>query len=104
MEFSDFSLIYEFKSVYKSGSLHAGCFLNEEKNIYILTGNKLYYKLKLAPIKLYDLNGNKIKEIKDSKDSTFFLSTYYDDNVNTKYIIAGFSEYAKAYDYKKNII
>jgi hypothetical protein len=95
--FSDFSLIYEFKSVYKSGSLTAACFLNEDQNIYILTGNKLFNKPKFVPIKLYDLNGKKIKDIKDSKDNIFFISTYYDDKLNTKYIIAGFTDYVKAF-------
>ena len=59
--FSDFSLIYEFKKVYKRGSLHAGCFLNDDQHIYILTGNRRFNGTRFSPIKLYDLNGNKIK-------------------------------------------
>jgi len=100
--FSDFSLIYEFKKIYNKGGLQAGCFLNEDQNIYILTGNYLIKGKNSSPIKLYDLNGNKIKDIEDSTESTFFLSIYYDENINKKFIIAGFTKYIKAYDYKKN--
>ena len=102
--FSDFSLIYEFKKIYTKGSLHAGCFLNEDQHIYILTGNHRFNGKKAAPIKVYDLNGNKIKDIKDSNDNSFFISIYYDDNLNKKFILAGFPEYVKAYDYKKNMV
>ena len=33
--FSNFSLIYELKKMYNKGGLQAGCFLNEDQNIYI---------------------------------------------------------------------
>ena len=33
---------------------------------------------KPSPIKVFDLNGEKIKEIKESKDCTFFIDIYYD--------------------------
>jgi len=72
--FSDLSLIFEFKTVYKRGSLHAGCFLNEDQNIYILTGNCRFNGTRFSPIKLYDLNGNKIKDIKESNDTHFLLA------------------------------
>ena len=40
------------------------------------------------PIKLFDLNGNILKEIKDSNDNNIFIDNYFDNKNNTNYIIS----------------
>ena len=68
-------------------------FLKMKKNnnkIYILTSN--YYvgpddNLK-QPIKVFDLEGNKIKDINSSKGNNFYIDTYYDKKTD-KYYITG---------------
>jgi len=89
--------ILNITNIYISGFLYSGCFLNENNQIYIITSpprNEL--------IKVFDLNGNKIKEINNSKDRTFFIDTYYDDIKYKNYIIACNEKYLKSYDYNKN--
>ena len=54
-------------------------------------------------IKVYDLNGNKIKEINDSKNCILFIDTYYDSKLAKNYIIIGNNEEnIKTYDYENN--
>ena len=62
------------------------------------------------PIKFFDLNGNKIKEINNSTfDNTIFIENYYDKNKNTNYIICinkyelkNSRNYAKSYNIENN--
>ena len=56
-------------------------FLNDNNLSYIFTTN---HNTKYIPelIKVFDFNGNKIKEIKDSNDLTFFVDNYYDKYLN----------------------
>ena len=56
------------------------------------------------PIKIFDFNGKKIKEMYDSKDRTFFIDSFYDKNLNKNYIITSNENYIKSYDYNNNKI
>ena len=55
-------------------------------------------------MKVFDLNGNKIKEIKNSDDDTFLIKNYYDSKLNKNYIIAGNNDNVKSYDFIENKI
>ena len=85
--------------IYAYGEVFSACFLNENNNIYIITsdGSSNFF-----PIKVFDLNGNKIKEINNSNDSTEFIDNYYDKKLNKNYIITGNVDSVKSYDYKEN--
>ena len=51
---------------------------------------------------MFDTNYNKIKEIKDSIDSTYFIDVYYDNKSSKNFIITGNNGYLKSYDYNEN--
>ena len=55
-------------------------------------------------IKVFDFNGNNVKEINDSNEDTYFIETYYNDKLNKNYIITGNKGYIKSYDFINNKI
>ena len=91
----NWELILNLKNVNNKGTLFSGCFLNKN---YIVSSN-LNWDGNLEPIKIFDYNGKKIKEINDSKDITFFIDSFYDKNLNKNYIITSNINYIKSYDY-----
>ena len=80
--------------------MESACFLNIGENNYILTScrNDSFAQ----PIKVFDFDGNQIKEIGQSNENTYFIDTYYDKKLNKRYIITGNSEYVKSYDFEEN--
>ena len=75
----------------------------DKNNNYIVTSH-YHWGGQSEPIKIFDFNGVKIKEINDSKDKTLFIDTYY-DKINCKiYIITGNKGFIKSYDYNDNKI
>ena len=55
-------------------------------------------------IKVFGLKGNKIKEINNSNENTYFINIYNDNNYSNNYIITGNEGYVKSYNYEKNKI
>ena len=102
--FQDMKFIYHFKKINKNGYLNIASFFNDNNQIYIMSSNHRYTGKNVEPIKIFDLNGNKIKELKDSNENVFFLDFYYDKKEFKKYIIAGFSRYIRAYNPSNNSI
>ena len=98
--------ILNIVKVNNSGVLFSACFLNEQDNIFILTSNcsSNPFQLNFEPIKLFDLNGKRIKEIQNSNDKTFYIDTFYDNNLSKNFIITCNMNYLKSYDYEKNKI
>ena len=87
--------------VYKEGSLLSSDFLNDKEETYIITCNYNGGRYN-EPIKIFDLKGNKIKEINDSKEEARFIFSYYDIKKDKNYIIEGNFDYLKSYDYNEN--
>ena len=83
---NDLECLINIEEIYEEGCLSSACFLNENNAIYIITSNyNLDYNSE--PIKVYDINGNKIGEINDSKrDGIFCIESYYDNKLNKNYI------------------
>ena len=52
-------------------------------------------------IKVFDFNGDKIKEIKE-QNNIYFIDTYYDKTLSKNYIIIGNECDIKTYDYNEN--
>lgn len=91
-------------NINEDGFIYSAYLLNDKNNIYIITSNfssKGYYT---DPIKLFDLKGKKIKEIKDSYYQTYYIDVYYDNKVSKIYIITGNVGYCTSYDYYENKI
>lgn len=58
------------------------------------------YNSQSGPIKIFDFNGNLIKEIKDSTvHNTLFIDTYFDEKGPNNYIITANCGFIEAYDY-----
>ena len=53
-------------------------------------------------IKVFNFSGNKIKEISNSNEQTFFINTYYDKLLHENYIITANVDFVKSYDYRNN--
>ena len=100
--------LINIKNINNSRYIYSACFLKDKNKIHILTSHCISNcnknKDKNELIKVYELNGNKIKEIKGSDYDTYFIDTYYDNNLNKNYIITGNYGYIKSYDYNNNEI
>ena len=99
---NDLECLLNIKKIYENGFLNSACFLNENNKMYIITSNyNLGYNSE--PIKVYDLNGNKIGEINDSKkDGIFYIESYYDNKLSKNYIITCNKGFIKSYDFNEN--
>ena len=98
----NWNCLCDIKNINLKGNLHSGCFLNDNNNNYIITSNDNYSNSE--SIKIYDFNGNKIKEINNSNNRTFFIDTYFDNQLSKIFIITGNYSFVVSYDYKENII
>ena len=100
-EINNYQFLLNINNINRKGFLKSACFLNYKNQIFILTSNYSHSE-NSDPIKIYDLNGNKIKEINYRNNHTFFIDTYYDIDMDTNYIITGNFGYVKSYDYNNN--
>ena len=96
-----FECLLNLENINKSGRLFSACLLSENNTNYIIAscayGNN-------EPIKIFDMNKNKIKEINESNDSIYFIETFYDNIFKKNYIIAGCNGFIKSFDYNNNQI
>ena len=83
----------------ENGYLYSVCFLNDNNQNYIITSYSIF-----ESIIVIDFRGNKIKEINDSQNKTYFIDIYYDNLLYKIYIITGNDGYVKSYDYNENKI
>ena len=99
---NNFECLTNIKNIHKDFWTFSACFLKDDNHICIVTSNGNLDDCEL--IKVFDEKGNKIKEIKESNDDTFFIDSYYDGKTNKNYIITGNKGYVKSYIYNKNKI
>ena len=98
----NWNCLLNIKNIYNEGNIYSACFINDNNIIYILTSNCNWNFENCELIKIYDFNGNKIKEINNSNENTFIIDSYYDIKSNKNYIISGNIGYCKSYDFKNN--
>ena len=98
-DFNKWNCLFHINNIYTKSDLTSACFLNDNNQIYIIPSNNSF-----ELIKVFDINGNKIKEINDSKNITYFIDSYYDDKLSKNFIITGNKGYILSYDYNKNKI
>ena len=93
--------ILNLENINFKGYLFSACFLKENnlKEIYIITSNAIEYP---EPIKVFNLKGDKLKEINNKNDITYFIDVYYENN--NMYIITGNLGYIKCFDYINDCI
>ena len=99
---NNWELIITIKDVYKEGNIYSSLILNDNNNqLYIITSNCTLFK-DSQPIKIFDINGNYLKNIDDSNGKTFYLDAFNDIKNSKKYIIAVNKEFIKSFDFEKN--
>ena len=99
--FLNMELLYNFEEMNDSGSLKSACFINDNNQIYLVISNSNNFD-KVKPIKIFDLRGNQVKEINNSKDDTYFVDSFYDEKISKNFIITGNYYDVKSYDYNEN--
>ena len=97
--------ILHIKDINKDGYLYSSCIFCENSQNFIITSNYIFStNSEVEALKIFDFNGNKIGEINNSDENTYFVDVYYDNTKFKNYIIVGNGGYIKSYDYNKNKI
>ena len=104
---NSWEMISEIINVNKNNFLYSACFLQNDNDIFIITSNgknlQSYQTNEIFEnMKLYNLKGEFIKEINETNDSTYFIDSYYDDNLSKIFIVTGNYNYVKSYDFDNN--
>ena len=100
---NNFECLLFIKNVNKKDFLFSTCLLKDNNRIYIISSNYNFQKVDCSdPIKIFDLNGNKIKEINNSNDGVYLIDNYYDNKISKNYIFTGNDYYVQSYDYNEN--
>ena len=101
--FKNWQILLKISHVNSAGCLFSSCFFNENNNIYILTShNAVTYICKGECIKVFDMKKNKIKEIKNSNENTFFIDNYYDSKLKKNFIVTCNNGHINFYDFQNN--
>ena len=101
LNFNKWECIFDKSNLNGVGHLYSAYLLNDNKNNYIVSSNRSKTGI-IEPIKIFNFNGEKINEIKNSSESTLFLDIYNDKIISKKFIITGNIGYSKSYDYSGN--
>ena len=75
------------------------CLIKVNNEYYIFSGDSNFGNCE--PIKIFNLNGNKIKVINDSNYSTNNIDIFYVNNLNTNFIIILNDKCCRSYDFDK---
>ena len=69
----NFNRILNMPKINKNGYLNTANFFSYDNKIYIMSTNHRYSCKNVDPIKIYDLDGTEIKELKDSNENVPLL-------------------------------
>ena len=94
--------LFNFNNI-NNVSLYSACFLKDNRQIYIIISD-CRYSNDSESIKIFDLKGIKVKELYNSNEKTFFVESYYDNQLNKNFILTGNFGYIKVYDYNNNTL
>jgi len=100
--FKNWECLLNLQEFNQIGRLYSACILSYKCKIYIITSGWDSFDYK--PLKVYDINGVKIKQINNSDDRTFLVDIYYDINLSKYFIITGNKGNVKSYDFINNQI
>lgn len=104
---TNFECILNLNNVNTKGVLKSACFLKDSKMIKILSTN-FNSDGNPEPIKLFDLSGKKIAEIKDKytkNDNSYFIDIFNSKKKSSiTYIITANYGYVKSYNFNKGKI
>ena len=99
----NYECILSIENIYPNDILHSGCFLISNEKIHFVT---CHYKITNdpQPVKVFDLYGNLVREIKDSYIKTYYIDNYYDKKVSKNYILICINEEVRSYDFEEDKI
>ena len=92
---NNWECLLNIELIYETGDLCSACFLIIKNEYYFLTSNGDGFE----PIKVFNNNGIKIKEINNSQDKTNFIDIYYENHSSKIYILTANEGFVKSYDY-----
>jgi len=95
--------LFNVENIYDEGYIYAACLLNNKNKFYVIASNNNYLGTPEL-MRCFDLRGNKIKEINNSNDDTYYMDTYFDPKLSKNYIITGNNKHVKSFDYYENTI
>lgn len=95
--------LFNVENIYEEGYIYAACLLNNKNRFYVIASNNNYLGTPEL-MRCFDLKGNKIKEINNSNDDTYYMDTYFDPRLNKNYIITGNNKHVKSFDYYENTV
>ena len=100
---NNFTCILNLDNINESGRyLSLACFLNDKNQIYIITGNRNLGSDN--SIKIFDLKGKMVKQIKDLYMSVGYIDIYYDDKQSKIFILIANEDKVISYYYNQNKI
>ena len=101
---NNWNCILNLNNINNTGFLFSACLLRQNNEIYIITSNTNNTNNGniSEPIKVFNLNGQKINEINNSNQLTFFIDNYYDYISSKHYIIACNYYFSQSFDFIKN--
>jgi len=103
-DFKNWQKLAQTYGVNISGALYSTCFYEINDIIYILTTN-ISWEGKNGNIKVFNLQGSRIKEIPNSNERAIFIDTYYDSNFDKNFIVTCNDKgRINIYDFQNNVL
>ena len=97
-DINNLEYIITINNINRHGFTKSACILNYNNDLYIVTSNYSHSEIQ-EPIRLYNMEGYKIKEINYKNNQTFFIDIYHDKQNDIKYIITGNIGFVRTYNY-----
>ena len=102
-QFCKWECLCDYRDINSRDYLFSACFLNHKNQLYVLSSNYTNNFIP-EPIKVFDLKGKKISEIKNSRKAVFLIDTFYDEELLTDYIVTANDDVVISYNFNKNDI
>ena len=104
---NNWEIICDISNANQNNFLYSACFLKLGNDINIITSNGKNLQSnqvheEFENMKLFNLKGQLIKEISNTNDCTYFIDTYYDNNLNKNFIVTGNYNHVNSYDFDDN--
>ena len=100
-DIKNFSCILNIEKIYNDGFMFSACFLIDEinKKGYIISINYDY-----APLKIYNFEGNVVKNIKNYDDKSYMVDTFFHPGLKKYFIVVGNDHFIKSYNFPEGVI
>ena len=97
-DINNLEFIITINNINRHGFTKSACILNFNNDLFIVTSNYSHSEVQ-EPIRLYNMDGYKIKEINYKNNQTYFIDIYHDKQFDIKYIITGNLGFVRTYNY-----